>query len=92
MTKTADQTRSKPHPLMLEEIFDELMVAPAECVMIGDTSHDIQMAQNAGWDSIAVSYGAHTLQEISKAEPSYIAHNVTELGHLLAKNTKKRAE
>ncbi|MDO5667768.1 MAG: HAD-IA family hydrolase [Alcaligenaceae bacterium] len=90
VTKTADQTQSKPHPLMLEEIFDELMVKPDECVMIGDTSHDILMAQNAGCDSIAVSYGAHTLREISDAEPSYIAHNVTELGHLLNMYSKKR--
>jgi len=91
VTKTADQTQSKPHPLMLEEIFDELMVEAGECVMIGDTSHDIQMAQNAGCDSIAVSYGAHTLHEISKAKPSYIAHNVTELGHLLSMYSKNRA-
>ncbi len=66
------------------------MVKPDECVMIGDTSHDIHMAQNAGCDSIAVSYGAHTLQEISKAKPSYIARNVTELGHLLNMYSKKR--
>lgn len=92
VTKTADQTQSKPHPLMLEEIFDELMVSPEECVMIGDTSHDILMAKNAGCDSIAVSYGAHTLREISEAEPSYIAHNVTELGHLLNMYSKKRTE
>ena len=90
ITKTADQTQSKPHPLMLQEIFDELMVEPSECVMIGDTSHDIQMAHNAKCDSIAVSYGAHTLQEISQANPSYIAHNVTELGHLLNMYSKKR--
>lgn len=92
VTKTADQTQSKPHPLMLEEIFAELMVSPEECVMIGDTSHDILMARNAGCDSIAVSYGAHTLREISEADPSYIAHNVTELGHLLNMYSKKRTE
>lgn len=92
ITKTADQTQSKPHPLMLEEIFDELMVDPSECVMVGDTSHDILMAQNAGCDSIAVSYGAHTLREISEAEPSYIAHNVTELDHLLNMYSKIREE
>lgn len=92
VTKTADQTQSKPHPLMLEEIFEELMVEPEECVMIGDTSHDILMARNAGCDSIAVSYGAHTLREISQADPSYIVHNVTELGHLLSMYSKKRAE
>ncbi|NLA88615.1 MAG: HAD-IA family hydrolase [Alcaligenaceae bacterium] len=92
ITKTADQTQSKPSPLMLEEIFAELMVDPEECVMVGDTSHDILMAKNAGCDSIAVSYGAHTLREISDAEPSYIAHNVTELGHLLSMYSRKRTE
>lgn len=92
VTKTADQTQSKPSPVMLQEIFDELMVQPDECVMIGDTSHDILMARNAGCDSIAVTYGAHTLREISQAEPSYIVNHVGELEHLLSRHTKKRSE
>lgn len=83
VTRTADQTRSKPHPQMLEEIFEELMVSPDECVMVGDTSHDILMAQSAGCDSIAVSYGAHSLREINEAKPTYIANAVGELEHLL---------
>lgn len=91
VTRTADMTRSKPNPLMLEEIFEILMVKPEECVMVGDTSHDIQMAHYAGCDSIAVSYGAHDLHEISKAKPSYIAHNVSELDNLLNLYTKKVA-
>lgn len=92
ITKTADETQSKPSPVMLQEIFDELMVKSEECVMIGDTSHDILMARNAGCDSIAVTYGAHTLREISQAEPTYIVNNVGGLEHLLSRHTKKRTE
>jgi len=54
-TRTADETFSKPHPRMLEEILDELLVPAAEAVMVGDTSHDIQMAHAAGVASIAVT-------------------------------------
>ncbi|WP_028356902.1 HAD-IA family hydrolase [Brackiella oedipodis] len=83
ITRTADETRGKPHPQMLFEIIDELMVEPEQVVMIGDTSHDIQMAQNAGVDSIAVTYGAHEIEELDKAQPSKTAASVEELARLL---------
>ena len=46
-TRTADQTRGKPHPQMLHEIFEELAVEPARTLMVGDTTHDLELARNA---------------------------------------------
>jgi phosphoglycolate phosphatase len=58
-SRTADETAGKPDPLMLLELMDEWSAPPARTLMIGDTTHDLQMAQNAGCASIGVSYGAH---------------------------------
>ena len=58
-TRCADECFSKPNPAMLYELMDELGVAPADVLMIGDTTHDLQMAGNAGVDALAVSFGAH---------------------------------
>ncbi len=58
-SRCADECHSKPHPQMLEELMAEFGVSPASTVMIGDTSHDLLMARNAGVDSLAVTYGAH---------------------------------
>ena len=59
-TRCADECRSKPDPQMLHELGDELGVRSARMLMIGDTTHDLMMAANAGAPSLAVSYGAHT--------------------------------
>ncbi len=58
-SRTADETFSKPHPRMIEELLDELMVTPERALMIGDTTHDLEMARNAGVSSLAAGYGAH---------------------------------
>ena len=58
-TRCADECFSKPHPAMLEEIMEELGTSVEHTLMIGDTSHDLQMASNAGVKSLAVAYGAH---------------------------------
>ena len=63
-TRTADETASKPHPLMLQELMAEFGVDPERTLMIGDTTHDLQLAVIAGTHSVAVSYGAH--------EPGYV--------------------
>lgn len=68
-TRTADQTFSKPHPAMLLEIMEELGVAAGRTLMIGDTSHDILMAQNAGVDVVAVSHGAHAAEDLRALNP-----------------------
>ena len=58
-SRTADETASKPDPRMLLELMHEFGVAPERTLMIGDTTHDLQMAANAGAAGVAVSYGAH---------------------------------
>lgn len=58
-TRCADESFSKPHPAMLHEIMDELCMTPEQTLMVGDTTHDLLMAANAGVDAVAVSFGAH---------------------------------
>lgn len=67
--RCADQTEPKPHPAMLHELREELDVAPGAMLMIGDTSHDLQMASAAGVDAVAVGYGAHPRAELERAGP-----------------------
>ena len=68
-TRTADQTFSKPHPAMLLEIMDELGVMAQRVLMVGDTTHDLQMARNAGVDAIGMTHGAHPEDQLRALEP-----------------------
>ncbi|HEY6134372.1 MAG TPA: HAD-IA family hydrolase [Rubrivivax sp.] len=83
-TRTADETASKPDPLMLHELMAELGTSPARTLMIGDTTHDLQMAANAGVPSVAVSYGAHEHAAFEALSPLFVAHSVRELHDWLA--------
>lgn len=78
-SRTADQTAGKPDPLMLRELMAEFDVPPARTLMIGDTTHDLQMALSAGCASVAVSYGAHDQQGFDALAPLYVAHSVAQL-------------
>jgi phosphoglycolate phosphatase len=59
VSRCADEGFAKPHPGMLLSLLDLTGVEPARAVMVGDTTHDLELAANAGVDAIAVSYGAH---------------------------------
>jgi phosphoglycolate phosphatase len=83
-TRTADETASKPNPQMLLELMAELGVAPERTLMIGDTTHDLQLAVNAGTASVAVSYGAHAGEALSGFDTLHVAHSVAELNDWLA--------
>jgi len=78
-TRTADETASKPHPLMLQELMGELGADPARTLMIGDTTHDLQLAVNAGVACVGVSYGAHPSEDFHRFEPLFVAHSAREL-------------
>ena len=78
-SRTADQTAGKPHPLMLQELMAELDVLPGRLLMIGDTTHDLQMAVNAGCASVGVSYGAHEPNDFEALRPLHVAHSVRDL-------------
>ena len=58
-SRCADEGFSKPHPGMLHALFDETGMNASAAVMIGDTTHDLQLAENAGAAAIGVTYGAH---------------------------------
>jgi len=68
-TRCADECFSKPHPAMLEELMDELMVSPDATLMIGDTTHDLLMAKNAGVGAVAVTFGAHERETLEQEAP-----------------------
>lgn len=78
-SRTADETAGKPSPLMLHELMREFGVAPERTLMIGDTTHDLQMAVNAGCASVGVSYGAHEPDAFHALQPLHIAHSVSDL-------------
>ena len=78
-TRTADETASKPHPLMLQELMAEFGVEPERTLMIGDTTHDLQLAVNAGTHSVAVSYGAHGHEAFEAFPARFVAHSMAEL-------------
>jgi len=78
-TRTADETASKPDPRMLIELMEEFQVAPERTVMIGDTTHDLQLARNAGTASVGVSYGAHDHNLFDGFGARHVAHSTAEL-------------
>ncbi len=78
-SRTADETAGKPDPLMLHELMGEMGVSPERTLMIGDTTHDLEMARRAGCDSIGVSYGAHHHDNFDALAPRFVAHSVAEL-------------
>jgi phosphoglycolate phosphatase len=81
--QTADRHPSKPHPAMLEAALIEAGVAPAEAVMIGDTSFDMEMAVAAGVRAIGVSWGYQEPQELFDAGASAVAETAAQLGDMI---------
>ncbi|WP_038344855.1 HAD-IA family hydrolase [Acinetobacter sp. A47] len=83
ITRAASETKSKPDPLMLQEILAEMDVAAEHAIMVGDTSYDLEMAQNLNMPRIGVSYGVHSIETLQQYQPLTIAHHVQELHHYL---------
>jgi len=78
-TRCADESHGKPHPAMLYELMDELAVAASDVVMVGDTTHDLHMAQNAGVHGVGVAYGAHSAAELRTCAPQAVVADVAAL-------------
>ena len=78
-TRCADQTHSKPHPAMVLELIDELDADPARTLVIGDTSHDLLMASNAGVASLGVTYGAHEADDLHPHAPLALMDSFAEV-------------
>ena len=85
-TRCADESQSKPHPAMLLELCDELNISRERTLMIGDTTHDLQMAVNAGVAALAVSYGAHSEKELQALKPLAIVDSAHALHQWLLKH------
>ena len=78
-SRCADETFSKPHPAMLLELMEQFGVGAGRTLMIGDTTHDLQMAINAKVAGLGVAYGAHTRENLSSLAPLACVNNITEL-------------
>jgi phosphoglycolate phosphatase len=78
-TRCADECHSKPHPEMLEEIINYCGVSPKQTLMIGDTEYDLQMAHNAGADSLAISHGAHSVDTLAASKPLAIVDDLYQV-------------
>ena len=78
-TRTADETASKPDPRMLHELMRELGCTPERTLMVGDTTHDLQLAVNAGTASLGVSYGAHEHEAFDAYPTAHVAHSTADL-------------
>jgi len=87
-TRCADETFGKPHPSMLLELMDEIGVEQSSVIMVGDTSHDLQMAANAGVHGLGVSYGAHSETELRRHAHQALLHNVTSVDEWLNQRTR----
>ncbi len=83
-TRCVDECYSKPHPEMIEQLMSYLGVRPNRTLMVGDTSHDLNMAHNARADCIAVTHGAHDSEALRACKPKYIAKNLYQVQQWLS--------
>ncbi len=84
ITCCSDETFSKPHPQMLQDIMLILDIRPEQTLMIGDSEHDMQMAINANVACAAVNYGAHDAKRLLEFKPLRVFENLQELPEWLA--------
>lgn len=82
-SRCADETRSKPHPLMLEQLLAEFSVDAGSALMVGDTTYDMEMAQRAGISGIGVSYGAHDVKRLHDYSPLVCIDQFSEIVNFL---------
>ncbi len=84
ITRCADETHSKPHPLMLEEILAEYNLPASAALMIGDTEYDLQMAHTIQMHAAGVSYGVHGRERLAALSPRICLEDIRELPSWLA--------
>lgn len=84
-SRCADETASKPNPRMLLELLDEFDMKPEEALMIGDTAFDMEMAERANVPRIAVAYGAHAPEQMTKYKPLLCAGSFSEVRDYIIK-------
>ena len=84
-TRCADETRSKPDPLMLHELLQETSLDASQAVMIGDTIYDLDMARRAKIHGVAVHYGVHSAERLRAYDPVFESNNFSQLVNWLHK-------
>ncbi|MCF7719412.1 HAD-IA family hydrolase [Aeromonas jandaei] len=82
-SRGADEARSKPDPLMLEQILNELGLSPRQAVMVGDSVHDMAMAEAIAMPRIGVTWGVDSRDALSRYEPVAVVDSMTALRTLL---------
>ncbi|MDF1629552.1 MAG: HAD-IA family hydrolase [Alcanivoracaceae bacterium] len=82
-SRCADESRSKPHPAMVNELLAQLGKAPHQALVVGDTSFDLQMASNAGVESVAMSWGAHPRELLAQYSPRMVLDDIRGILPLL---------
>lgn len=85
-TRCADECSSKPAPDMLLELMDELCASPGQTLMIGDTTHDLQMARNARVEALGVGYGAHPRRALEAERPLGLFDEFSQLAEWLRRH------
>ncbi|WP_085314903.1 HAD family hydrolase [Derxia lacustris] len=85
-TRCADESFSKPHPGMLLDLMDQLGVERDRVLMIGDTTHDLRMAENARVDGLGVAWGAHPREELAALPSRGVLGSMAELSAWLDAN------
>lgn len=85
-TRTADETQSKPHPQMLEEIMNQFAVDPERTLMIGDTTHDLLMAKNVGAHGLGITHGAHPVSALEDCQPVGLVDSIFDLSSWIKSN------
>lgn len=83
ITRCADETRSKPDPMMLDEILTDLELEANQAIMVGDTSYDIDMAGNINMDCVAVTYGMHDKKHLENSHPTYFIDSISQLSQFV---------
>ncbi|MEP5765525.1 MAG: HAD-IA family hydrolase [Halieaceae bacterium] len=78
-SRCADETRSKPHPLMVQELLQQLLVPATEAVVIGDSEYDLAMARSASVTAVGVSFGVHSVERLAQHQPEAIVDALPEL-------------
>lgn len=89
--QTADDHPSKPHPSMLHQALLDTGVDVERAVMIGDTEFDMVMGKAAGFATVGVSWGYHSLDRLSAEKPDVIIDRFTELDEALSEIWRVRA-
>lgn len=81
--KTGDQVKSKPDPMMLEQLLAELNLKPHQAIMVGDSNLDLRMAKNIAMGSIGITWGVHNKELLAAEEPLAIIDDLQEILRIL---------